>query len=182
VKSISLQRIAQLIGFAIVIAGLPFEPHVARAQFPSAPFPVLQIDSVVRARLIEEWQPDNRYQHERGYCVRYVTEQLPATFWRGAIVVYTLVEIVRGVEGATTESSIRSIGCPDLPDVTYLHVHPPYFCSEHENAGSCSKWDQLAHQCFPSPTDVGSLQRSKRPFDLVQCDQWAVVPYWRPSA
>jgi hypothetical protein len=80
-KDVSLRRVAQLIGFAIVIAGLPFEPHVARAQYPPSPFPVLQVDSAVRARLVEEWEPANRYQHERGYCVRYTTEYHQCGAW-----------------------------------------------------------------------------------------------------
>src|SRR4051812_40460786 len=178
----SLARIAQLIGYAIVIAGLPFEAHVARAQFPPTPFPVLQVDSAVRARLSEEWSPTNRYQHERGYCVRYTTELHPATFWRPAFIVYTLVDIIRGVESRATQHGLGGIGCPGGADVTILHVHPPVFCSEDENVASCSNWDPLAHQCFPSDTDVGSLLRSNRPFDLVQCGQWAIVPYWRPAS
>src|ERR1700730_8342370 len=128
-KPLSLQRIAQLIGFAIVIAGLPFDPHVARAQFPPAPFPVLEVDSAVRARLAEEWEPGNRYQHERAYCVRFVADTLPASFFQPAVVVYTLVGIARAGELHTTQGSIGGIECPPRSDVTLLHTHPPAFCS-----------------------------------------------------
>lgn len=182
-KTLSLQRIAQLIGFAIVIAGLPFDPHIAKAQFPPAPFPVLEVDSAVRARLAEEWEPTNRYQHERGYCVRYTTEYHAASWFHPPIVIYTLVEIIRGDESHTTQSGIGGIGCPaGNNDITFLHVHPPFFCTVPEKGETCSSSDPLAHQCFPSDTDVATLLRSRRPFDLVQCDQWAIVPYWRPAS
>jgi hypothetical protein len=180
-KPISLQRLAQLIGFTIVIAGLPFESHIARAQYPPKPFPVLQVDSVVRARLAEEWEPGNRYQHERGYCVRYVADTIPATWFQPSVVVYTLVGIIRANEIRTTQGSIGGIECPPRSDITVLHIHPPYFCTRNDDGSSCSQWDVLAHQCFPSPTDARSLLQSSRPFDLIQCDQFAIVPYWHFS-
>lgn len=111
-KSLSLRRLAELIGFAIIVVGLPFESHVARAQYPPSPFPVLQVDSAVRARLAEEWEPSNRYQHERGYCVRFVSDTIPASFWQPTVVVYTLVAIVRANEIRTTQNSIGGIECP----------------------------------------------------------------------
>lgn len=180
-KSLSLRRIAELIGFAIIVVGLPFESHVARAQYPPAPFPVLQVDSAVRSRLAEEWEPTNRYQHERGYCVRFVSDTIPAGWFQPSVVVYTLVEIARANELRTTQNSIGGIECPPRSDVTVLHIHPPFFCTRSEDASSCSQWDLLAHQCFASPTDMRSLLQSKRPFDLIQCGEWEIVPYWRAT-
>lgn len=143
----------------------------------ASPFPVLAVDSAVRARLIEEWAPTNRYQHERGYCVRYSTQVLtrPARTY----VVYTLVAIVRAEETKGRQSSIGQVGCDDGPDITMLHIHPPFYCDRAEDGSSCSTWDPFAHQCFPSDTDYATLLESKRPFDLIQCDQWAITPYWR---
>jgi hypothetical protein len=136
---VSLRGLAEVLAFIIVGAGLPFEPHIAKAQFPPVPFPVLQVDSAVRARLAEEWEPNNRFQHERGYCVRYTTEQVPASWFHPPIVVYTLVEISRGEESHTRQTGLGGIGCPNASDITLLHVHPPYFCSEDEKAAACSQ-------------------------------------------
>jgi hypothetical protein len=58
------------------------------ADESDAQFPVMAIDTAVRNRLAEEWEPTNRYQHERGYCVQYTTEY--AFSWGGPLVVYTL--------------------------------------------------------------------------------------------
>jgi hypothetical protein len=176
---VSLRGLAEVLAFIIVGAGLPFEPHIAKAQFPPVPFPVLQVDSAVRARLAEEWEPNNRFQHERGYCVRYTTEQVPASWFHPPIVVYTLVEISRGEESHTRQTGLGGIGCPNASDITLLHVHPPYFCSEDEKAAACSKWDPMAHQCYPSDIDVRTLIRSDRPLDLIQCSETAIIPYYR---
>jgi hypothetical protein len=176
----TLRHLAQWLGFAIVVGGLPFEPHVLKAQYPPTPFPVLEVDSAVRARLAEEWSATNRYQHERGYCVRFSTELHPATFYRGAIVVYTLTAILRSTELEHSQSSVTTV-CARSADVTLLHVHPPYYCSAEDNGASCSWWDTLAHQCFPSMGDVAVLLQSGRPFDLIQCDQWGIAPFWRRS-
>jgi hypothetical protein len=176
---VSFRGLAEVLAFIIVGAGLPFEPHIAKAQFPPVPFPVLEVDSVVRARLAEEWEPTNRFQHERGYCVRYTTEQVPASWFHPPMVVYTLVEIVRGDESHTHQSGLGGIGCPNASDITLLHVHPPFFCSEDEKASACSLWDPMAHQCYPSDIDVRTLINGQRPFDLIQCGQYELVPYYR---
>lgn len=176
---VTLRGLAEALVVIIVGAGLPFEPHIAKAQFPPVPFPVLQVDSAVRARLAEEWEPTNRLQHERGYCVRYTTQQVAASWFHPPAVVYTLVEIMRGDEIHTRQSGLGGIGCPNASDITLLHVHPPFYCSEDENAAACSLWDPMARQCYPSDIDVRTLINSQRPFDLIECGQYEIVPYYR---
>jgi hypothetical protein len=176
---VSKLRIAELLSFVIVAIGLPFEPDLAGAQFPPVPFPVLQVDSAVRARLAEEWEPNNRYQHERGYCVRFTTEQFPASWFHPPTVVYTLTDIIRGDEIHTTQNGLGGIGCPNASDITLLHVHPPFYCSEDDKGSACSNWDPMSHQCYPSDTDARTLLNSKRPFDLVQCGPLEIIPYYR---
>lgn len=148
------------------------------ARIPS-PFPVIYVDSAVRARLSEEWSSDNRYQHERSYCVRYTATDYPPTIFRKtAFVVYELTGITRAPETLNRQSSVVS-DCGKDPDVTYLHIHPPFYCTIPEKGDTCSPWDQLAHQCFPSDRDVRFLLWTNRPVAFIQCDQWAIVPYFR---
>jgi hypothetical protein len=92
-----------------------------------AQFPVMVVDTAVRNRLAEEWEPTNRYQHERGYCVQYTTEY--AFSWGGPLVVYTLKSVTRAAEESTTASSIRKMSCPTTESPwVFLHTHPPTQC------------------------------------------------------
>jgi hypothetical protein len=135
----------------------------------------------VRARLAEEWEPSNRFQHERGYCVRFVTDTAPASFFRPAVVAYRLVAIERAGETGSSPNGLRGIECPDRADVVTLHTHPPIYCEEMGQSPDCTVNIDYSYQCFPSPTDAITLQRSAMPFALIQCDEHAIVPYWRKT-
>lgn len=144
-----------------------------------AQFPVLVVDTAVRNRLAEEWEPTNRYQHERGYCVQFTTEY--AFSWGGPLVVYTLTAVSRAVEEKTTASSIAKMNCPNTATPwVFLHVHPPTQCRTYDEA-SCELGGALANQCYPSSTDMRTLNRSDKPFSLIQCDEHAIAPYWRTA-
>jgi hypothetical protein len=69
---------------------------------------------------------------------------------------------MRANEIRTTQGSIGGIECPPRSDITVLHIHPPYFCTRSDDGSSCSQWDILAHQCFPSPTDI-AIAASEQP-------------------
>jgi len=176
-----IRKAAEIVGLTIVALGLPFNSHVARAQYPPNPYPVLLVDSAVRARLVEEWEPKNRYQHERGYCVRFTTDHYAAGWFTPATVVYTLVEVLRAGEVGASPTGLRGLQCPDRSDITLLHTHPPLFCEEEDGGPNCTINIQYSYQCFPSPTDAMTLQRSSMPFALIQCDEHAIVPYWRKT-
>jgi hypothetical protein len=149
------------------------------ADESDAQFPVMAIDTAVRNRLAEEWEPINRYQHERGYCVQYTTEY--AFSWGGPLVVYTLKSVTRAAEENTTASSIRKMTCPTTaPPWVFLHVHPPTQCRTYDES-SCELGGALANQCYPSTTDMRTLNNSDKPFSLIQCDEHAIVPYWRTA-
>lgn len=144
---------------------------------PTDAFPILLVDDVVRNRLAEEWHPDNRYQHERGYCATFTTEFRWS--WDGPIVFYTLTSIRRAEESGTSPNGIMRIKCPDQPDIAQLHTHLSSQCITADDGASCVIGGKWANQCFESPPDRRSLERSKKPFALIQCDRLAIVPVWR---
>lgn len=144
-----------------------------------AQFPVLVVDTAVRNRLAEEWEPNNRYQHERGYCVSYTEEY--AFTWKGPLVVYRLTAISRANEERTSGTSIGRMSCGAIAGPwVFLHTHPPTQCRTYDDT-SCEVGGAYAYQCFPSDTDMRTLNRSSKPFSLIQCDEHAVVPYWRTA-
>jgi hypothetical protein len=141
------------------------------------PFPLLAVDTSVRNRLAEEWQQDNRYQHERGYCILFQTDRFRDSSGM-PYVLYTVTAIMRAREGSTSGTN-SSFSCPDAPNVTTLHTHPPAVCPEHDEGAGCVLNHAFGQQCYPSPTDVRNLERSGEPFWLIQCDTHALVPLWR---
>lgn len=146
-------------------------------------FPVLLVDTAVSNRLAEEWEPNNRYQHERGYCVLYTTEYHEGNIFDPPVVIYRLTKVVRADESGTSPSGIVDMTCPGehLPFVTFLHVHPPTTCADVDEGTSCKTGGEYSNQCYPSSTDMRTLLNSSKPFELIQCDRHAIVPFWRKA-
>lgn len=162
---------------AVAILAMLIAESVTSEDAESQAFPVIMVDTSVRNRLAEEWEPTNRYQHERGYCVTY-SEDYVFT-WTGPVIVYTLRSVTRAREENTTPNSIGRMACPTTPvPWVFLHVHPPTQCLTGDER-DCEVGGPYAYQCFPSNTDMRTLNRSAMPFAVVQCDRSALVPYWR---
>lgn len=160
--------------FALLFSVVP-ERCISAQQ----PFPVLAVDTAVRNRLADEWQQDNRFQHERGYCVLYLT--VSKTVNDQPIVLYWVVDILRADEVRGTSTSV-AMECPDeIPNQTLLHIHPPTLCPEHDDGRHCVLHDPMGQQCFASPGDMRELNKSNQPFWIIQCDQHALVPIWRTA-
>lgn len=158
--------------FAVLFAVVP-----ERCIHAQQPFPILAVDTAVRNRLADEWQQDNRFQHERGYCVLYLT--MSRVLNGQPLVLYWVVDIIRSDEDAGSATSVN-IGCPpNIANQTLLHIHPPALCPEHDDGRHCVLHDPLGQQCFASPTDMRELNKSNQPFWLLQCDKYAIVPVWR---
>jgi hypothetical protein len=134
--------------------------------------PLVLVDRAIRERLAEEWHADDRYQSERIYHVWYTQR------WEDGNYVFRIVDIMRAYEEGGTPSGV---GYEPIDDarVTTLHTHPPTTCDDPEDGGTCAVGGDYAYQCFPSDADMESLNRSKQVFALIQCDKWALVPYWR---
>lgn len=154
----------------------PPEAHDSVLVIPKGAFPVLLVDTAVRNRLAEEWEPNNRYQHERGYCARY-TVTVRYT-WDGPIAVYELTSILRADESGTSPNSIARASCPDEPQMVFLHTHPPTTCTDDDDGKSCTIGGLYGSQCDPSPTDQKSLEQSGKPFGVIQCAATGLAPFW----
>lgn len=156
-----------LLGFALL--GLSSVcTKVAKGQG----FPVIVVDTAVKNRLAVEWDADNKYQSERGYCVWFTVRHHLSM--QGPLTVYRITNIVRAREEGASPIGIEKATCPD--GTAFLHTHPPAECARD---GDCELHTSYSDQCFPSPTDVRKLNRGPMPFALTQCDRWAIVPVWR---
>lgn len=152
-------------------------PLIAFALLVSACAPLnaqkprfVAFEPAVRNRLAEEWHEDNRYQHERGYCLRVgVVEGQLFDTWR-------VHYVERAKEIASTPRSLIPI-CPDSTDAI-LHTHPPATCAD-DVGNDCYPGGDGGYQCQPSPNDMNFLRRSKRKFDVVQCGKNQLVPFFR---
>jgi hypothetical protein len=165
-----MRRAVVLVLFAFVLAlGLLFETCGAQEIKPR----FVLIDSLVRVRLAEEWDPDNRYQRERAYCLM-VTVESGANFdtWR-------VHSVQRAHEPYATPSSVVPV-CPDSTQVV-LHVHPPSWCSDAVG-NVCYLGGRNGYQCQPSPNDRNFLLKSRRTLDLIQCGPNQFLPMFRDGA
>lgn len=132
--------------------------------------PTVLVNKDVRERLAEEWQDGNRYQSERIYNVWYNVE----TDMYGRTQ-YRVTAIRRAYEVGATPSGVAA----DIAEgATILHTHPPTSCLDPDDGGTCISGGDDAYQCFPSPVDRRTLVELKKPFALIQCDRWALVPFW----
>lgn len=157
-------------------------PEAPRADstvaIPKGAFPVLLVDTAVKNRLAEEWEPNNRYQNERGYCVRF-TAQVQYSFWNPPVVIYRITSIERAEEEGASPIGIKKVTCQSNgPNVAFLHTHPASSCASDGESTTCTPGGEWGNQCFPSPTDMRSLELSDKPFGVIQCDRMGLAPFW----
>lgn len=161
---------ATLITFiAAMVSATPAE---APAQKPR----LVVVEAATRTRLAEEWDDDNRWQRERGYCLS-VEVRVGANYdiWR-----VTLIQ--RALEPISTPTSVLPV-CPE-PTQVILHTHPPGSCEDATLGNKCEigPATEFGYLCQPSPNDREFLRRSKRSLDIVQCGPNQFVPYFRDGA
>lgn len=126
------------------------------------------VDDAVRELLAATWDDVHADQHERAYCLAYVVDSA----WGQTVYRVWAASPAIVVESHPTSITSR---CPRGPAIALLHTHPPATCSD---PADCRLGGVNAYECFPSVIDELTLLQSREPFNLVQCDRHALVPYW----
>lgn len=140
---------------------------------PSTPAPhYVIVDDSVRAMLAQRWDDVHADQHERAYCLAFVVQQA----WDVTVYRVWAASPAQVISSRTTGITYR---CPVGVPLATAHTHPPATC---EIASDCHLGGVDAHECFPSLLDEWMLRMSGQPFALVQCDRWALVPYFPPAS
>lgn len=154
---------------ALAVGMITATPAEAPAQKPR----LVVFEAATRTRLAEEWDDDNRWQRERGYCLSIeVRPGKDYDTWR-----VTLIQ--RAMEPVATPTSVLPV-CPDSTQAI-LHTHPPGACEDEMIGNKCTigPETEYGYLCQPSPNDRAFLRRSRRKVDIVQCGPNQYVPYFR---
>jgi hypothetical protein len=156
------------------------EPRRPAPPPPSGSYLVGVMAPSAGMALDAEWTDDVN-QNERAYCaVRY-----SLTVFRFKNDTLNVVA-VDSVVPAPYQRGATPVGMVDArcgPNVPRIHTHPPSRCinigGEVSPRWACVREDRWKTHCFPSPTDIASLNRQtwKRPFDIVMCGRGTFTFY-----
>jgi hypothetical protein len=149
-----------------------------KAQAPDTTGPTeLQVvfAPVVRDSLARAWNDTDPQQHERAACLTFAVERVPVNRLR-----VTLTGFLRPDTVVTSTTYSISFRCP--PHTLDLHTHPPVSCPiigafDHDWK-RCVIGGESAWLCFASDQDKKSLAAMNRPIGFVQCDRYAIIPFF----
>jgi hypothetical protein len=139
--------------------------------------PSVWFEPRVKERLAKDWT-DAPNQLERAYCARVAISQN----WRYGGPEYVVIDVWEALTSGQSQSGITNIICDGHDDVILVHTHTPTTRpSDWDDRGDSTYvyGGRAAFECWPSTTDMTTLYNSNRPFDLVQCEKNAIVPYFR---
>ena len=139
--------------------------------------PVLIVAQPIRDSLAKLWNDTDPDQVERGYCVA----------WHGAVFLPEKIVVLRLDSLVRPDTVLRANGYSVTyrcrPKTIPLHTHAPTTCEGGPPIRGaappiCTLGGINAYECFGSPADVKSLEYMELPFGIVQCDKFALVPFF----
>jgi hypothetical protein len=165
--------LAALLGIVAQACGRPYLDALPPLSVTPAHPPVV-IDGKVARRLADDWPLYLPLHVERAYCVRYHVALIAGD------TVFHVTDVIRAKE---TNASLMGVtlDCPtkNMMEWATLHIHLPIECAIGGDRSSCHYVDKpQATPCFASDIDYHTLVRMKRPFALLQCGRFLILPYY----
>lgn len=137
--------------------------------------PTVYFSQAVRDTLAANWDEKDPNQPERAYCA-FIAKYTA----KDGTIAYAVASVSRALEDSTKADQATPYtvvySCPRTVGAGFVigvHTHPPTTC-----ANTCFFGGSDAYMCQPSDIDIRTLTRSLSPFDVLQCDRHALVPYF----